>query len=420
MCQTCRDSRHLKIKNAAEHKVIDIKDVGKPSDEPHFSLLQCNLHSEQCCMFCEICEVLVCLDCMREFHGDHELVDIKEGYEIKRQELLRKLQEVRTGENDLKMKVVFIETKMVTTDDGFTKLQEELADNHEKLKKEICKRIDKHFGDLQVQVDQDRSLAKESFNNDLEEMEKFREKRDNMKKELEEMVYSNDATKFFENVENLSKSITPLEPKFEAIELPSFIPGEINQDNDGKLWDGRGSNPVYSVKVKYQTGLAAVGGINKRIWLCYGKSEQKVKVKEGNLKVLLTFDQKVYNMAFTSENELLLCTGSTILKINKDSKVEDTAFNTVPFFPGSIYITTNNKVMVGGRHNSQERAAVIVMDQMGVTLVVYEHDKNNQPLFRNPNSLTTTSDGHLFVVNFLSKGGKCQVIALQENGDVIT
>lgn len=78
--------------------------------------------------------------------------------------------------------------------------------------------------------------------------------------------------------------------------------------------------------------------------------------------MIFAFEMKVFDMSLANENEILLCTDSKILKINKDSKVEGTKYITLPFHSISIHVTIDNKVIVGGKNNHQGRAAVTVMD----------------------------------------------------------
>ena len=93
-------------------------------------------------MFCEMCEVLVCLVCIRNLYATQDLVDIEDGYESKKTG--RKQQDMETGEINLKTDA---EMKAINTNNGFTMLKEDLVKYRDKLKEEI----DKLFNELEDQ-----------------------------------------------------------------------------------------------------------------------------------------------------------------------------------------------------------------------------------------------------------------------------
>lgn len=186
VCQICHDTQHIRIKNAVEHKVIDIKGIRKPSDELEFSVLQCYHHSEQCFMFCNTCDILICLDCICHCHRKHEFIHIKEAYENKKWELLRKQHEMKSGKNNLKTKKDFIQMKPITINIGFTKLKKDICKYQEELKEEI----DRHSNKLQDELEQHRYMVKKYMNKDYEKMERFQGSQERMKKKVEKLKRS--------------------------------------------------------------------------------------------------------------------------------------------------------------------------------------------------------------------------------------
>jgi hypothetical protein len=56
---------HPNIRNARDHKVLNIREVGEHSTELDFSSIKCKDHSGQySCLFCKKCDNLVCPVCV--------------------------------------------------------------------------------------------------------------------------------------------------------------------------------------------------------------------------------------------------------------------------------------------------------------------------------------------------------------------
>ncbi|CAC5402751.1 unnamed protein product [Mytilus coruscus] len=59
------------------------------------------------------------------------------------------------------------------------------------------------------------------------------------------------------------------------------------------------------------------------------------------------------------------------------------------------------------------------MDQRGNHLKEYEHDGNNKTLFTCHLSVTSSSNGNIFIVDWLDAGGRGRVVVLGQGGDVL-
>ncbi|CAC5409486.1 unnamed protein product [Mytilus coruscus] len=92
-----------------------------------------------------------------------------------------------------------------------------------------------------------------------------------------------------------------------------------------------------------------------------------------------------------------------------------------PLRPTAVYITSSNKLLVGGfniDYPKPGRRVIILMNQNGVHERVYEHDQHQQPLFKYPYKITTTSNGNIYVVDRMSDYEN-RVVVLGQDGDVI-
>ncbi|XP_063409635.1 uncharacterized protein LOC134692923 [Mytilus trossulus] len=74
MCSKCKDGVHLKI--GKDHKILNIKEIGKQEDTIIFSDVKCDEHSNQaCCLYCNTCNKLICFKCITKVHNGHELIE---------------------------------------------------------------------------------------------------------------------------------------------------------------------------------------------------------------------------------------------------------------------------------------------------------------------------------------------------------
>lgn len=90
---------------------------------------------------------------------------------------------------------------------------------------------------------------------------------------------------------------------------------------------------------------------------------QKADYIGQNVNYLRNVKTKIYGMALGQSNEILISVGETILKVvnNHSGKMSDSPFDTKPYYPTAIHVTSGGKVVVGGLRN--DRGGVIVMDQ---------------------------------------------------------
>ncbi|CAG2230207.1 unnamed protein product [Mytilus edulis] len=86
MCNKCCDKVHPKFKNAKDHTIVDIKQVGVSGTNRNldFTNIKCKVHTTQsCCIFCSNCDKLACPSCITKGHAGHTFIEIKEAYEMK-------------------------------------------------------------------------------------------------------------------------------------------------------------------------------------------------------------------------------------------------------------------------------------------------------------------------------------------------
>ncbi|CAC5390391.1 unnamed protein product [Mytilus coruscus] len=134
----------------------------------------------------------------------------------------------------------------------------------------------------------------------------------------------------------------------------------------------------------------------------------------------------IRGIAVTHNNDLLISDAISRLKLvhGKTGKISDSKDNVEPLAVTSVHITCDNKVIVGAMIPGKafpviERRVVIVMDQEGNHLTVYEQDKHKHNMFSYPRSITSTNNGNIFVGDRISGDKRGRVLVLGKDGDIL-
>ncbi|CAC5398416.1 unnamed protein product [Mytilus coruscus] len=430
LCTNCRDRKHSKIKNSQNHKIIDIKQVGVHSEKVDFSNIQCKDHfGQQYRLFCTTCDSLVCPICINKFHKIHDLIEISEGFNMKIEKLKKGQSKIQINKAKLATNKELLERCKSHENENYTEVIQNIQ-NHGNVIKQA---VDKHIDELKNEVSENQKAIMYSIDTDLDVILRFMIEADDKNNETVDLIKATDIDKFFGEVHQIEKLIDIPVPKTQSSynSIPKFVPGGITQSNVGVLQSD--DSPVklgvaLDIISEYPTELSIVTDIipcsDKSIWINCDIDEKLVKVKpEGNnLKIISSFNINIYGMAVLPSNDILLCIEgeSSLIQLNSiTGELTDSVYDVDPLVPTAIHITSGNKVVVGGNDDELGRRAVFVMDENGDHEIVYEHDKHNQPIFTYPQSINSTSNGNIHVVDCEADSDRGRVVVFGQGGDII-
>ena len=235
MSDRCKEKIHPNIRNARDHKVLNIREIGKHSTELDFSCIKCEEHSGQySCLFCKKCDNLVCPVCVSKIHNGHELVEIRTGYEIKEENLKQGQKRMQSVINELDTGEMLINEKQEAESSNCKELHAAINDHKMALKKAIdelsenlLKKVDQKWQTLEdpIQKEQNRLIIMKK------QLKKYNAR-------VGDMKTSGDAAQFFKKDAQLDKAMNetfiPLDlATFET--MPKFLPGEITIYNVGSF-----------------------------------------------------------------------------------------------------------------------------------------------------------------------------------------
>ncbi|VDI32312.1 Hypothetical predicted protein [Mytilus galloprovincialis] len=427
MCSSCKDNIHLRI--AKDHIIRNLNDIGEldSGESFNFSDVHCSEHSNQvCCSYCKTCKKVVCLKCVMKVHNGHEFVDEEEFLGKKKKlweehkNVVTKLSELSTEEHKLRNikeseEAMYnkakenIQNRSITDGDRWS---EKLFDL-EKKKRSINQEIDREL----------RNLA--------EEKRKFQE----VINVVDLIKSSKDFYKFFERFKELFTSlnydIVPFKSNIGS--LSDFIEGENLVSESSQLKTNHSSAiNIFKVVKQYTTDIRKISLLTELPdqTLCISDNSSKVlqhvKLEGNSVQVKSNFIIKIFSIAVSPSGGILVSTSDTMLKIFniKTGDITDSVYNVYPLKALFIHVTKDQRVIIGARspgHNypNTGRCVVIVMDQEGKYLKKYEHDGNTKPIFTYPRSISSTSDGSIFVVDRVHDDARGRVVVLARGGEII-
>ncbi|XP_063431660.1 uncharacterized protein LOC134714350 [Mytilus trossulus] len=360
----------------------------------------------------------------------HDLTEIQEEYDMK-------IDKLRKGQNKIQRSM----TDFFSEKEQLYKLLYAKKSKYSRVKQDVLKHeqsvtaaVEKYFQKLRDELDQNLETVSNTIKSDIHVVSDLLSQAENKKQEVQELILLTDASKFFTDLKKYEKSvdIQMYYQKSNHGSIPNFVPGQITQSNIGMLeFETPSHSPHINLVVnkQYETELENVeyvcSSIDHSFWISSGifGLVQKIKPDGTNLKILSGYDIQIYGLALTQLNSILISTGESRLKqiSSNTGTLTDSVYNTSPFLPIALYITSDNQVLVGGVNKDypkQGRRVVILLNQNGGHERVYEHDQHKKTIFTFPYRMTRTRNGNIHVVDEVSKDS-IRVVVLGQGGDVI-
>ncbi|CAG2190005.1 unnamed protein product [Mytilus edulis] len=219
-----------------------------------FTSIKCNEHSGQfSCLFCKKCDSLVCPTCVSKVHKKHanDLIEINEAYEMK----IDKIDLLKKGQNQLENG----KASMTTKKDQLSRLKTTENSKHMKVRQDIFSHqktlktiIDNYFEQLGRELDRTSKSVLQHTEHHLSLIVGSIQDVENKNGELKNYISITDASKFFQNIRKLEKSIAvpTVQTPNTYDSIPKFIPGEIMQSDVGVYYKVMPNNQRSDVLIR--------------------------------------------------------------------------------------------------------------------------------------------------------------------------
>lgn len=431
MCEKCKLRIHPNIKNAKDHKVMDIKEVAaQHSSKLDFRNIKCAEHLGQVCnRYCLSCDRIVCPLCTSKTHNRHALLEIGEGYEIQVEKLKNKQKKIRSNMEILGQRKVQLIDTVKMENSKYRETKKKIHSQNVVLKNAVDRLTEKLAKDLDQKW--------EGIHNYSEREEKKishqKKSLETCHSKLEDIVKSRNVAKFFDDFGKITNNIEDTEPvePFELKSIPTFLPGEVSENNIGSFHEVT-DKIHFRVLKQYDTEIPRVdyisSGADNSVWITCNSPGilHQVKLDE-NLQTSSSFKMKIFGMAENKSNDLLLITGGeTVLKKVDGSTgdVVDTNYDVDPLIPTAIHVMENDTVLIGTRSSGPlfpvtGRRVIIFIEKDGRQKSLLERDKNNQRLFTYTENISSTKNGHICLVDQQHSDGRGRVLIIGHNREIL-
>ncbi|XP_052058827.1 uncharacterized protein LOC127699125 [Mytilus californianus] len=439
LCTKCQ-KLHKKVKSTDQHTIIDIKDIAvyqqQIKDNPDFSSIPCEIHSGQnCCLFCQTCDEVVCPLCIAKTHNKHNMIELAEGYKIT-------LKTIKTFNSEL-------EVKLTDYVKGITKLHslksfEDAKYETEKQKilsreKVLTEEVEKHTKKILKELDKRKEDVNKSINDEEDKSHKIKEDLEFRKGGLTKAQVSVNACEVFSALkEEKTARKQIVEPANTYVQrLPQYIPGKmkIQEALHGELTepDDDYAQVQYGAKVikQYKTGLKLVERLvcsnDGTLWIGYTEDNiiQKIELSNGILNIVQEIQVNCAGMALLPSGDLLISTAESNLKIlsHTTGKITNSKYTVEPLITGEVHMIRDEKIVIRARKEGpvfpvKGPRQVVLMDIDGRIEKVYDLDNNGKPLFSAPQRITSDNDNNIYVLDTLTKEWNGRIVALDKTNRV--
>ncbi|XP_071135688.1 tripartite motif-containing protein 2-like [Mytilus edulis] len=444
MCQKCKEKIHPKFKLANEHKIVNIKDVGNKEissceEEIHFGNIKCTEHCEEtCCLYCQLCDKLICMQCVTKTHKSHIFEEIKCGYLIKKDNLVIHTKTLKNHQETLTNEIEKLEKLKDENNLKYRQVKKEIT-THEKVVKE---EVENYTLSLMNKLDENLDLMQQGTEKKIDIVKTMKVKIQEKLTKAEEFINLKDGTKFFQNIEEIEKSLKEdvQMTTFEKETLQNFVPGKLDLCNFGKLKSNNGTSDEdekasiqleLSIGKEYVTSVShvtlVVTSSDGYLWMCSQFSTPKLLMKTkptGNmLQEITKHEIFISSMAVTPWNDILLCTNDNRVKRidNQTGQLRNSKYNVGFLRPVSIFVKDNFTLVGAINRDYPEygRRVVIKMNENGQHTHTAEFNENNQPIFIYPLFLACTNYAQeIFVIDGLSYACGYRIAMILKNNNI--
>ena len=381
MCDKCNKKIHPKFKNAKDHRIIDIKDVGIQDegrgDNLDFTNIKCKLHQGQsCCLFCRNCDTLVCPSCVAKSHTGHNFIEINEAYDMKLDKLKKGQKKVEKDNVNITREEKELNQVKNIQDSKYSKAMEDVQTRKNALIKDVNAYVHKLSYDLNNKI---KSIH-DSIDTEKKKVEKSRQILEEQTNKAKDIISTTDMSRFFDEVDKLGKSMEEVIPpvSLKHGNMVKFVPGEVTQSNIGSLQadDGAGmldTKMRLKVTKEFETEMKYVQFVGRTIHY-------------GSEMIHLKFCRKWNQFINLQHNVTGYCNWDEVCPV----------------------------CMCKGRR------PVIVMDNTGRHQNTYEYESNGKRLFTYPAAITSTRNGNICVLDWLTSDRRSRLVVLKPDGNILS
>ncbi|XP_056006460.1 uncharacterized protein LOC130050417 [Ostrea edulis] len=419
LCDPCVPV-HLRIKSKTGHDVVDYAS----RDDVHTST--CDSHPQnECSLYCQTCDVPICLVCFSLKHQSHKMSELSEKIEELMKTIMKENERLQTYKCELE-KILDHTTQRLPS---LSKLYQQKKDEVTSRGEEWHIQIDKTVKTLHQELDDMQKEHESLLRKQKQELEEILGKVDEINTATMKLNNSQNVIEMKKLIPMIEKQETPSEitqysfPVFYKCEidenyLKSYF-GYIENIQERKISLPRliSEDAVISnhkilemprVITAIDTGFPANEN-NNRLYdiaviddnrVCMGGASYELKLFDfqGNLHDTVTITTS--GMCLTVYNKHVVYTtpiSKTVRRVAADKTIQ-TMFTTGEWTPRGIKSTASDDLLVCLRKDDQSK--VVRYSGSGTVLQEIQYDSQGQPLYRRPAYITENVNGDIIVTDW--------------------
>lgn len=431
MCEKCKTKIHPKLKNAYEHRILENSEHG--IEKMDFKNIKCVKHpGSNCISYCVSCCQVICEQCEANGHSHHTYIGLSEGFKGQADKLKENKKHWQTNLDVLLKKKSILADTLKAENLKHKDTKRKIHAQNAALKNAVDALTEKFIDE----VDNLWETMKSSAEKEEKQIALLKKTYESNMSKIDDLVKTKNAGKFFDEVgkfhRNLGKKPVEETKDFQFKPIPTFLPGEITDTNVGVL---QNVNTDIQLKVinQYQTEIPRVDYISpnnkESLWITCNSPGilHLVEPNETSLHTKKTIREKVFGMAKTLTDDILLVTGgdSQLKQIPRNKEeVVDTKYSIGTMIPTALHVKDNEEIVIGAMSRGPAfpingKRAIFVMDKEGIEQNFFERDSHNKRIFTYTENITSTKNGNLCLIDQYHGDGRGRVIILSHSGDIL-
>ncbi|XP_076099672.1 uncharacterized protein LOC143069100 [Mytilus galloprovincialis] len=397
--------------------------------------MPCTVHNDQMyCAFCTDCDHPVCLDCLIESHQKHKYRKLNEVYEIAISEMKELQNKLESSQKFFGHENERLEKLLRDCDKNY----QEIKDNILQTERDITETVSKYAKELLEDLESIWKPTEIKIKTEMSDIQKNIEDLVTREESLKKTLQSHQASEVFSSRKTLDKNLPS--KSMQTINClilnTKFISGNITKELNtrprifGDIILVPDVELFRTIQSDFRNVLDILNCDNNLTFIaCHTERKlQKVKFEKNNNKLTVEeeFSINVRNMAKLKNDEILLATGESDIKVYSVDKKFKSYKSFSPLKTISIHVSKNNEIYVGLSEctpvtyppTADSVRRVVVINQDGEIRNRYEYDKDNQRLFTDPWRIETLND-NIYIIDWVNKQKEGKVMALHNWGQLL-
>lgn len=450
MCDDCK-TVHLQNRSTRDHGMTRL-DAKQPDElllcTTKGNVSYCGIHkSEVSQIYCYQCFRAVCLECLSNYHEDHDVVLISNEIDSKKTELREIIHKSKSKLSAYRSEVISLKNKI----DNFSEQTEIVAESVKKHGEILKMKIDEIVQDVLSDLENEEKKKKSHLRQIQTQLETETIDLTVFVAKCEKKLKSSNHVSVITAVTKINRRPEIEEPitSVPDVQPPGFVPTQIDlkklRNLLGKLKGdktldveteaGRSSceaqvraerpqSPCLSLFTSFPSpspSTDCIATLNNRLafvgWRWIGREIFLISIR-GKVKCRVNLDFTLGDLSASSDGKLYFTVGgSHFVKKLVDQTTCIDIKDTAPFITRGLHVTRDNEILVCLYNLNSKQGKVSRMSLKGEQVQEIQHDESENPLFIYPQDVFQNYNGDVCVIDRIAPSvNKHELVVVDKDG----